>query len=151
VSRWDPFRHTSMIRPLRPEPVPMIKRNLSRRLERREELSTPSGIQHLITVTYVNADGVQTGDGYRIEGLSLGDEWRRTSRSARGCPRRMITRNLSRRLERLEERIAPETVRRIWRILIVGVKGRAQEEERIEWGSPAPVTRAAPAFRKRYR
>jgi hypothetical protein len=63
----------------------------------------------------------------------------------------MITRNLSRRLERLEERIAPETMRRVWRILIVGVECRTREEERIEWGAPALFTHAAPAFRKRYR
>ena len=80
---WDPFRHTLMVRPLRPELVPMIKRNLSRRLERLEEMSTPWGLQHVITVTYVGSDGAQMGDGYRIEGPLPGGEWRRTSRGVR--------------------------------------------------------------------
>lgn len=41
---------------------------LRTRLERLEGSATPSGIQHVITVTYVNSDGTVCGDGYRIEG-----------------------------------------------------------------------------------
>jgi hypothetical protein len=55
----------------------MINRNISRRLERLEDLRTLSGIHHVITVTCVGADGSQTGGGYRIEGPSTGGEWRR--------------------------------------------------------------------------
>jgi hypothetical protein len=59
----------------------------------------------------------------------------------------MINRNLSRRLKRLEEAITPETVRRVWQILIVQPDGSRPEGERIEWEAPKPV----PAYRKRYR
>ncbi len=59
----------------------------------------------------------------------------------------MINRNLSRQLERLEERITPETVRRVWQILIVEPDGSRREGEKIEWQAPRPV----PAFKKRYR
>ena len=59
----------------------------------------------------------------------------------------MITRNLSRRLERLEEAITPETVRSVWQILIVEPDGSRREGEKIEWQTPKPV----PALRKRYR
>jgi hypothetical protein len=45
----------------------MISRNLSRRIDRLEELTMPSGVQHVITVTYVNPDGSPDGEGYRIE------------------------------------------------------------------------------------
>ena len=61
----------------------MISRTLSRRLERLEALGASSGIQHVITVRYVDSDGSSTGDGYRIEGPLPGGEWRRTSLSAR--------------------------------------------------------------------
>jgi hypothetical protein len=44
-------------------------------------LTTPSGMQHMITVTYVSADGLPAGAGYRIEGPLLGGAWRRTSLS----------------------------------------------------------------------
>ena len=59
----------------------------------------------------------------------------------------MINRNLSRRLERLEEVITPETVRRVWQIVIVDSDGSRREEEKIEWQAPRPVR----ALRKRYR
>lgn len=59
----------------------------------------------------------------------------------------MISRGVSRRVERLKERIAPETVRRVWQILIVQPDGSRREGEKIEWQAPRPV----PAFRKRYR
>jgi hypothetical protein len=59
----------------------------------------------------------------------------------------MITRNLSRRLERLEDRMMPEVVRRVWQIVYVDSDGSRREGEKIEWQAPRPV----PAFRKRYR
>jgi hypothetical protein len=59
----------------------------------------------------------------------------------------MINRSLSRRLERLEEVITPETVRRVWQIVIVDSDGSRREGEKIEWQAPRPV----PAFRRRYR
>ena len=59
----------------------------------------------------------------------------------------MISRTLSRRLERLEEVITPETVRRVWQIVIVDPDGSRREGEKIEWQAPRPI----PAFRKRYR
>jgi hypothetical protein len=40
----------------------------SMRLERLEGSAIPAGIQHMITMTYVNPDGTVCGDGYRIEG-----------------------------------------------------------------------------------
>jgi hypothetical protein len=63
----------------------------------------------------------------------------------------MITRNLFRRLERLEEFIVPETVRRVWQILIVQPDGSRREAETIEWQAPRSVQGGAPSFRKRYR
>jgi hypothetical protein len=54
----------------------------------------------------------------------------------------MINRNLSLRLERLEEVITPETVRRVWQIVIVDSDGSRREGEKIEWQAPRPV----PAF-----
>ena len=63
----------------------------------------------------------------------------------------MLKRNFSRRLERLEEAIAPETVRRVWHILIVQPDGSRREAETIEWQAPRPVQGRAPSFRKRYR
>jgi hypothetical protein len=59
----------------------------------------------------------------------------------------MITRNLSRRLERLEDRMMPEVVRRVWQIVYVDSDGSRREGEKIEWQAPRPVA----AFRKRYR
>jgi hypothetical protein len=62
----------------------MISRNLSRRLERLEELRMPSGVQHVIKVTYVNTDGTPTGEGYRVEIPSRSpsqDSWRRSAPS----------------------------------------------------------------------
>jgi hypothetical protein len=59
----------------------------------------------------------------------------------------MITRNLARRLERLEEVITPESVRRVWQIVIVDSDGSRREGEKIEWQAPRPVR----ALRKRGR
>jgi hypothetical protein len=128
----------------------MINRNLSRRLERLEAQWAPSGIQHVITVTYVNADGSQAGSGYRREGPLPGRVAKNIPESG-GWPRRMINRNLSRRLERLEETITPETVRRVWQILIVQPDGGRREAETIEWQAPRSVQGGAQSFRKRYR
>jgi hypothetical protein len=61
----------------------IIPAMLKRLLERLEELVLPSAIQHVITVTYVNADGSPTGDGYRIEGPLSNGDFRRTSLSVR--------------------------------------------------------------------
>jgi hypothetical protein len=50
-------------------------------------------------------------------------------------------------LERLEEAITPETVRRVWQIVIVDAHGNRREGEKIEWQGPRPV----PVLRERYR
>ena len=63
----------------------------------------------------------------------------------------MIIRNIARRLERLEEVIAPETVRRIWQILIVQPDGSRREAETIEWEAARSGSGNVPLFRKRYR
>jgi hypothetical protein len=39
--------------------------NLRRRLQRLEGRTKPEYVQHVINVTFVNADGSPTGDGYR--------------------------------------------------------------------------------------
>jgi hypothetical protein len=59
----------------------------------------------------------------------------------------MINRNLSRRLERLEEVITPASVRRVWQIVIVDSDGCRRDGEKIEWQAPRPVR----ALRKRGR
>ena len=52
---------------------------LRRRLERLEGSAMTEGIQHVITVTYVNPDGTVSGEGSRIEGpLPDSGDWRRT-------------------------------------------------------------------------
>jgi hypothetical protein len=51
----------------------------------------------------------------------------------------MMNRNLSRRLERLEEELAPVEVRRIWQIVYVDSDGNRTEGEIIEW----PAKRSA--------
>jgi hypothetical protein len=63
----------------------------------------------------------------------------------------MINRNLSRRLERLEEVITPETVRRVWQIVIVEPDGSRREGEKIEWQSSRVVKSDVSASRKSYR
>ena len=63
----------------------------------------------------------------------------------------MMNRNLSRRLERLEQVITPETERRVWQIAIAASDGSRREEEKIEWAAPRPVQGNVPAFRNRYR
>jgi hypothetical protein len=59
----------------------------------------------------------------------------------------MINRNLARRLERLEDRLMPEIVRKVWQIIIVDADGSRREGETIEWEAP----RSVPAHQKRYR
>jgi hypothetical protein len=63
----------------------------------------------------------------------------------------MMSRNLARRLERLEEYTMPETVRKVWQIVYVESDGSRREGEKIEWQAPRPVRGYVPAFRKRYR
>jgi hypothetical protein len=58
-----------------------------------------------------------------------------------------MNRNLSRRLERLEEQVAPLAEPRVWQIVIVDSDGSRREGEKIEWQAPRPV----PAIRKRGR
>jgi len=53
----------------------------------------------------------------------------------------VIGRNLSRRLERLEEQIMPATVSRVWQIMIVDSDGVVEEGPKIEWQAPKPVKR----------
>jgi hypothetical protein len=53
----------------------------------------------------------------------------------------MISRNFSRRLEHLEEHITPETVPKVWQIVIVHPEGRTEEDERIEWKAKKVVER----------
>ena len=48
----------------------------------------------------------------------------------------MIKRILTRRLERLEEVIMPDTVRRVWQIVYVDSDGSRREGEKIEWKRP---------------
>jgi hypothetical protein len=43
------------------------------------------------------------------------------------------SRNLSRRLERLEERVMPPTVSKVWQIVYVDSDGRMHEGDKIEW------------------
>jgi hypothetical protein len=59
----------------------MTSRGLARRLERLEEQRTSSDIQHVITVTYVNADHSPTGDGMRAD---IGDLIQGIDRAAVG-------------------------------------------------------------------
>lgn len=61
----------------------------------------------------------------------------------------MINRNLSRRLERLEEVVAPETLRRVWQVVFVDSDGTVHEGKTIEWQAPRPIRSNVPAFRKR--
>ena len=61
----------------------------------------------------------------------------------------MVTRSLSRRLERLEQRVMPATVRRVWRIVIIHPDGRREHGEKLEW--LAPARRDVPASGNRYR
>jgi hypothetical protein len=63
----------------------------------------------------------------------------------------VISRSLSRRLEQLEECMMPETVRRVWRVMLLNSDGSVEEVEKIEWQAPRSVQGNAPAFRKRYR
>jgi hypothetical protein len=47
--------------------------------------------------------------------------------------RRLTSKSLSQRLERLEERIAPLEVRKAWQIIFVDSDGSRKEGPRIEW------------------
>jgi hypothetical protein len=66
-----------------------------------------------------------------------------------------ISRTLSRRLERLEEEVAPleAPAVRVWQIFYVDSDGSRREGERIEWSPPRTnsARQTVPAFRKRYR
>jgi hypothetical protein len=64
-----------------------------------------------------------------------------------------ISKTLSRRLERLEEQIAPLEEPRVWQIVYVDSDGNRTDGERIEWSRrPDGALRPAiPAFRKPYR
>jgi hypothetical protein len=63
----------------------------------------------------------------------------------------MFSRNLSRRLERLEELVTPETKRRVWQIVFVDSDGSTREGEKIEWQALAPIRGNLKTLRKRYR
>jgi hypothetical protein len=67
-----------------------------------------------------------------------------------------IRRILSRRLERLEEELAPleEPMVRVWQIVYLDSDGNTTEGERLEWSPTRPgSTRqpVVPPYRKRYR
>jgi hypothetical protein len=54
-----------------------------------------------------------------------------------------MSRNLSRRLERLEERMIPLTVRRVWRIVTINSDGTTQPTGiSIEWHSNSATDRS---------
>jgi hypothetical protein len=122
--------------------------NLRRRLRK-------GGVQHVITVTYVSTDDSPTGAGYRIEGPVSNGDWRRTSWTDFG--KRMTSvnnRNLCRRLERLEQRMAPTMVRKVWQIKILNPDGTYLDGGTIEWPAPKPAESfgpAVPASRRPYR
>jgi hypothetical protein len=66
----------------------------------------------------------------------------------------MMNRNLSRRLERFEEEIAPLREIKVWQIVYVHADGSRTDGKKIEWSPPRAVNtarQAVPAFRKRYR
>ena len=83
-------------------------------------------------------------------GIELDSEWRdRAGLNGHGAA--VINRNLARRLERLEDRLTPEIVRRVWQIIIVDADGSRREGETIEWQAPRPVGSNKPVLQKRYR
>src|ERR1700722_20584868 len=51
---------------------------------------------------------------------------------------RMIHRNLSRRLKRLEQFMMPTIVRKVWQVVILHPDGRREEVMEIVWPSPQP-------------
>jgi hypothetical protein len=55
----------------------------------------------------------------------------------------MITRTLSRRLERLEESMIPSIERKAWQIVIVDSDGSRRDGPIIEWRQPTNSTPAA--------
>ena len=50
----------------------------------------------------------------------------------------MVTRSLCRRLERLEQRLTPTTVRKVWQIVIVHPDGTREKEKNVEGGTRGP-------------
>ena len=59
----------------------------------------------------------------------------------------MMSRNLSRRLERLEETATPVCVRNIWRIVILDSDGSRRDAPTIEW----PRVDPGPTLSERFR
>jgi hypothetical protein len=62
----------------------------------------------------------------------------------------MISKNLSRRLERLEESVIPLTERKVWQIVILNSDGTRQNGRTITWQRRVP-TRETQTSRNRYR
>lgn len=52
-----------------------------------------------------------------------------------------MTRSLSRRLERLEEQVAPLAEPRVWQIVIVDSDGSRRNDSIIKWQPPLPAQR----------
>jgi hypothetical protein len=71
------------------------------------------------------------------------------SGTAGGEPARMDAKDPSRRLERLEEWVTAETVRKVWQIVYVDSDGSRRKGETIEWQTPRSVQGRVPSFRKR--
>jgi hypothetical protein len=53
--------------------------------------------------------------------------------------RRLTSKSLCQRLERLEERTAPLEVRKAWQIIFVDSDGSRKEGPRIEWPARRPA------------
>ena len=53
----------------------------------------------------------------------------------------MISRNLSRRLEQLEEQSAPLAEPKVWQIVIVDSDGSRRDDSIIKWQPPMPAQR----------
>jgi hypothetical protein len=71
--------------------------------------------------------------------------FRSTQPAARGTAGRVdimaMTESLSRRLERLEEQVAPLAEPKVWKIVIVDSDGSCRDGETITWRPPRPVQR----------
>lgn len=66
----------------------------------------------------------------------------------------MIHKNLSWRLERLEQSMTPTIVRRVWGCVILHPDARHEKVKEIVWPAPRPAysfPREGTAFRSRYR
>jgi hypothetical protein len=59
----------------------------------------------------------------------------------------MITRNLARRLERLEQVTSPLRVCKVWRIVILGTDGSRRDGPTIEWPRVGPSPTLSERFR----